>query len=90
MVSIMRGDGYVHPTLGIGHDVVKKFSLTARQEGISLLSVALRDEHFAAYFSRLSDLKRSILNGDFEEYVGSAYERAAINREYARGVAGRT
>lgn len=89
MVAIMRGDGYVHPQYGVGHSTVKAFSKRAKEEGKPLLEVALQDQHFSQYFSRLSELKRNILQGQLELYVGSSAQRTAINKDYARTVARR-
>ena len=89
MVAILRGDGYVHPQHGIGHDAVKIFSRLAKQQQRPLLEVALEDKHFAAYFSRLNDTKVKILQGQLELYTGSAGKRTEINNQYARTIARR-
>jgi len=53
---------------------------------ILLLGVALEDTEFSELFNALPDYKIEILQGGLEGYLGSAYERAEINRDYARSV----
>jgi adenylosuccinate lyase len=89
MVTILRGQGWVHPTYGAGHDFVKEMAKEAKRTGRPLLEVAHHDFDFEHLFQSLPDREQDILNGRLEEYVGSSPERTAINLEYARGVASR-
>jgi adenylosuccinate lyase len=86
MVAITRKYGWLHPEYGVGHDAVKRFSQVAKKEGLGLLEIALKDGHFVKLFGEMSADERAILEGRLELYVGSAFERAGKNVEYARKV----
>ncbi len=79
MVTILRGEGWVHPTYGVGHDFVKEMGKIAIREKRPLLEVALKDSEFANLYQRLSDTKQRILNGEVELYLGTCRERTDIN-----------
>ena len=84
MVSILRGEGWVHPEHGDGHEFVKVISRTAKSQQIPLLSVALQDEHFGVVYNGISSTKRAILGGELDLYTGDSRERALKNIKYAR------
>ncbi len=86
MVTILRGEGWVHSQYGEGHYFVKKASQTAKKERIPLLEIALRDAEFHAVYDRLPLHKKDILSGKLELYVGDSKERAKRNLEYARSI----
>lgn len=88
MVAILRGHGYVHPKHGVGHEAVKEFSKVAKRENQPLIAVALDDEHFKGFYNGLTQKERDILDGRLEFYLGSSLDRARLNMEYARKVAG--
>lgn len=86
MVAILRGQGYIHPQYGVGHDAVKKFSQAARGNGQKLIDVARQDVHFAEFFETLDFKYKRILEGKLELYLGSAHERLNKNVEYAKAI----
>ncbi len=86
MVAILRGEKWVHPQYGIGHDFVKEMGKRAKKQGGRLLDVSLEDGEFRKLYGSLSETKRDVLNGRLENYLGSAKERTQINIVYAREV----
>ncbi|MEK6894764.1 MAG: lyase family protein [Nanoarchaeota archaeon] len=84
MVAILRGEGWVHPKHGIGHDFVKAMGKEAKSKGRKLLDVSMGDPDFEALHNALSANKRAILAGQIENYLGSAKERMEKNISYAR------
>ena len=84
MVAILRGEGYVHPTSGEGHEFVKVVSRNAKKGGKSLLDEALTDIHFREVYDRLPEQKQRILRGELELYLGHSLERARQNIAFAR------
>lgn len=84
MVAILRGERWVHPVHGVGHDFVQAMARRAKKEGKPLLAVALMDEEFKQLHRLLPKKKQDILAGKLELYLGSAAERAEQNRAYAR------
>ena len=87
MVAILRGEQWVHPEYGVGHNFVKEMGKKAKQEGKFLLEVSLRDKNFRElYDNKLSNKKRMILQGDVGEYIGHSMGRAEMNIGYARDV----
>jgi len=86
MVAILRGEGWVHPEYGVGHDFVKEMGKRAKKQGERLLDVSLKDPEFNRLYRSIPESKREILNGELENYLGSAEERTRINVEYARHV----
>lgn len=83
MTAILRGEGWMHSKYGVGHEFVKKMVQTAKKSGAGLLDVCLEDGEFREVYDGLSEVKQKILNGEMEHYLGSAAERARINRDYA-------
>ncbi len=88
MVTILRGEQWVHPQYGVGHDFVKEMAKAARTFGQGLLEVAMQDAPFARVFGSLDDRKQRILRGELEEYTGFAPQRAASNIAKARAYVG--
>jgi len=87
MVAILRGHGFNHPELGVGHDAVKQFAKRAMAERRRLLDVALDDPAFNKFYNNeLGDEEKRILNGELELYTGAAKEKTRINLEYAEKV----
>jgi len=86
MVAILRGEGWVHSKLGVGHDFVKAMVKEAKRSNRKLVYVCQEDKEFLELYQRLPVIKQYILQGELERYVGSAKERAAINIAYARRV----
>ena len=84
MTAILRGEGWVHSTLGVGHDFVKVMARKAITTGKGLLEVCNQDTEFLAIYERLPLLNQEILQGKLEHYVGSARQRAQMNISYAR------
>ncbi|MFA5744065.1 MAG: lyase family protein [Candidatus Nanoarchaeia archaeon] len=84
MTAILRGEGWSHSTLGVGHDFVKKMSIIAKQEKKELFSVCLNDNEFAKLYSELNDFKKLILNGKLENYLGFSQTRLIENINLAR------
>jgi len=79
MVTILRGEGWVHPTYGVGHDFVKEIGKIAIREKKPLLDVALEDPFFSKLFKELPFYKQDILAGKVQVYLGTCDERTAIN-----------
>lgn len=79
MVAILRGEGWVHPEYGVGHDFVKVAGRKAKKEKRKLIDVAMEDEHFREVYGRLTELKQETLKGQLEYYVGSSRKRARAN-----------
>ena len=88
MVTILRGERWVHSKYGVGHDFVKEMGKIAKKEGRNLLSVCLKDSEFQGIYKDLSENKIRILKGQMEEYTGSSKERAKINRDYCYDLIG--
>lgn len=86
MVAILRGEKWVHPEYGVGHDFVKEMGKRAKKQGENLLDVSLRDSEFNKLYQSLPRNKKEILKGKLENYLGSSKERTKINIEYARDV----
>ena len=86
MVAILRGEGWVHSKLGVGHDFVKVMAKEAKSSDRKLLYVCQQDKEFLELYQRLNVIKQCILHGELETYVGSAKERTNINIAYARSV----
>ena len=86
MTAILRGQGWMHPELGVGHDFVKHSAREAKKQGKNLLETALDDSDFAELHDGLTDMKTRILNGDAGQYLGSAKERLKNNVFYAQNV----
>lgn len=82
MVTILRGEGWVHSKYGVGHNFVREMGGIAKQKGRNLLSVCSEDKEFLKIYMKLSEKKQNILNGQMEEYIGSSKERAKLNRKY--------
>ncbi|MBW3000008.1 hypothetical protein KY339_05020 [Candidatus Woesearchaeota archaeon] len=87
MVAILRGEKWIHPKYGIGHDFVKEMGKRAKKKNMPLLKVALKDHEFRDFYKKLHPDKRDILEGKLEKYIGSSIERAERNISYARNVA---
>jgi adenylosuccinate lyase len=87
MVAILRGEKWIHPKYGTGHDFVKKIGIKAKKKKKPLLEVALKDSEFKKVYKKLHPDKRNILEGKLEKYIGSSIERAERNISYARNVA---
>jgi adenylosuccinate lyase len=79
MVTILRGEGWVHPTYGVGHDFVKEIGKMAIRKKKPLLEVALEDPFFSKLFNELPFYKQDILSGKVQVYLGTCDERTAIN-----------
>lgn len=84
MVTILRGEGWVHPKYGVGHDFVKGIGKTAIKTRRPLLDVALEDAEFSRLYESLPEGKQRILCGDLELYLGSCLQRTEINIAEAR------
>ncbi len=87
MTAILRGEKWVHPIYGVGHDFVKEMSKKSQREGKPLLELCLGDGEFKALYEKLPEKKKDILAGQIELYIGSAKERTRINLEHARKTA---
>jgi len=81
MTAILRGEAWIHPELGVGHDFVKKMSVLAKHEKKPLLEVCLEDEDFQKVFENLTNEKQTILKGGLELYTGFAKEKLFKNIE---------
>jgi adenylosuccinate lyase len=84
MVAILRGEAWVHPVYGVGHDFVKEMGKRAQKSGEGLLDTSMKDEHFAGLYADLPTNKRAILRGELENYLGFAKQLAIDNIKYAR------
>lgn len=89
MTAILRGEGFVHSTYGVGHDFVKAIGKKAKINNKPLINIALQDPEFTAVYYTLSNEKQRILNGELELYTGSAHTRAKDNIAYAREIISR-
>ncbi len=88
--AILKGEKFVHPKYGIGHDFVKEIGKKAKLQKRNLLEVALEDDSFKIVHNNLSQNKKDILQGQIEKYTGSAKERARINLNYVKSVISKT
>ena len=86
MVAILRGEGWIHPTYGEGHNFVKQIAREAKQNRLPLLDVALKDNHFKTLYDSLPEKKRKILEGNMEYYIGFSKDRARENIKFSRQV----
>lgn len=86
MVAILRGEKWVHPEYGVGHDFVKEIGKRAKREGKPLLDVALEDSEFRTLYEGLPENKSTILRGKLENYIGSSRTRAQRNLKYVKSV----
>lgn len=84
--TVLRGEGFVHPTYGVGHSFVKEIGKVAQKENRPLFEVAMEDEYFAAMYEGLDVEKKAVLGGDMTQYLGSEKERILENLAYARNV----
>lgn len=84
MVTILKGEGFVHSEYGTSHEFVKEMSRKAKSQGRTLLGVCEENEEFCGVYSDLPQFKRDILEGELEDYLDSADEKARKNIEYAR------
>ncbi len=90
MVAILRGQQWIHPEYGVGHNFVKKMGILSQKSGRPLLEVSLEDSYFRDLFAdTLSEDHRDILRGKLEKYTGSSVERANRNITYAKSVVGK-
>jgi len=89
MVAILRGEKWIHLEHGVGHAFVKEIGKRAKRDGRFLLSVALDDSDFRELYGGLSEIKRAILDGELENYLGSSKDRQQLNLEYVREVIGK-
>jgi adenylosuccinate lyase len=79
LVAILRGEGWVHPKYGVGHDFVKKKGIEAKTTGKSLREVCMTDQEFVDLYNKLPELKQNIIDGKIELYLGSAKDRMEEN-----------
>jgi len=86
MVAILRGEQWIHSKYGLGHSFVKEIGKIAKSTGRNLLEIALEDSEFTKVYDELPEMKKTILKGDLSWYLGSSFERAKHNREYARNI----
>ncbi|MBS3149825.1 hypothetical protein J4455_04000 [Candidatus Woesearchaeota archaeon] len=86
MVAILRGEGWVHSKLGVGHDFVKAMAKEAKTRAVRLIDVCQEDKEFSELYDGLPKTKQEILQGQLEKYTGSAKERANLNIAYAKKV----
>ena len=84
MTAILRGEGWAHPELGIGHDFVKEKAKEAKKRNMKLVDVCLEDDEFTKMYDNLPESKQEVLQGKFENYMVSAKERARKNVNNAR------
>ena len=84
MVTILRGEKWIHSEYGVGHDFVKEMGKKAKREKRKLINVCLSDDKFLRMFKNLPQNKKDILNGEMEKYTGSAKKRAKMNIDYSR------
>lgn len=84
MTSILRGEGWSHSSLGVGHDFVKKMSIIAKKEKKNLMDVCMKDNEFKELFNNLEERKQLILQGNLEYYTGFASEKMINNVNQAR------
>lgn len=89
MVTILRGEGWVHSEHGVGHEFVRVMGQQAQKEGKSLIEKSREDREFELLYESLPMNKQEILNGGLEFYTGSARQRALMNIAYALDVAKR-
>ena len=88
MTAILRASGWVHPKHGVGHDAVKVYARQARKDGATLLVTARNDPEFELAYQQLPTQHQRTLNGELEQYLGSAKDRARHNIDYARSAIG--
>jgi adenylosuccinate lyase len=84
MTAILRGEGWNHSNLGIGHDFVKKMSIKAKKEKKNLMDVCMKDDEFVQLYNSLEDKKKLILQGNLEYYTGFANDKMINNINLAR------
>jgi adenylosuccinate lyase len=89
MTAILRGEKWVHPKYGVGHEFVKEMGRRVIKEKRPLIEVSLEDPDFRKVYDGLTPLKKDILGGKLEFYIGSAHERAKENVKYAHQVIGK-
>jgi len=86
MVTILKGENFIHPEYGLPHDFVKKMAQKSKGENKKLMDVCFEDDIFTKKFNSLSEDKKRILSGEIENYIGFDKKRAKENIEYARSV----
>ena len=89
MVAVLRGEKWIHPEYGVGHDFVKEIGKRSKIEKRNLFEVALEDKYFKTLYNNLPLNKQEILHGKLENYTGSAKERARLNLDYVESVVGK-
>ncbi len=86
MVTILKGEGWVHSKYGVGHDFVKEIGKRAKKERRPLLDIALEDSEFKTLYDNLSENKAEILLGKLEKYLGSSITRTQQNLKYVKSM----
>ena len=83
-VTILRGEGFIHSKLGVGHKFVTEMSIKVRKNKSKLVDESLKDEEFKSMYESLPETKKRILNGELELYLGCAKQKTLMNINYAR------
>ncbi|MDD5182037.1 MAG: lyase family protein [Candidatus Nanoarchaeia archaeon] len=83
MVTILKGENFIHSKYGMPHDFVKEMTKKAKKSKSGLLEISLQDEEFKKTYEMLDSKKKEMISGRIELYIGNAYEKAVKNMEYA-------
>ena len=84
--TILKGEKFIHPVFGLPHDFIKEKAKVSKSEKRKFIDVCKEDKHFMETYENMSDLKKSILDGQIENYLGFHKKRAKDNISYARRV----
>jgi len=86
LVTVLKGEFFYHPEYGLPHNFVKEMAKKSKTNGSKLIDVCLEDDCFNELFDSLPDVKKEILKGGLENYLGFSRKRALDNINYARAV----
>lgn len=86
MLTILKGEGFIHPEYGLAHDFVKKMAQRSKSQHEAVVKTSMEDPYFREAYKTLPEKKEKILEGKLELYLGFAKERARENIEYAKSI----
>jgi adenylosuccinate lyase len=87
MVCILKGEEFTHSKYGLPHSFVKEMAKSVKTDKTKkLIDQCLKDDEFKTCYENMSNENQRILQGEVELYIGNAYERARINRDFIEGI----
>ena len=84
--TILKGENFIHPEYGLPHSFVKEKAKESKRDKRKFIQVCKEDSEFLEVYKKMPEFKRSILEGEMENYLGSHQKRAMENVAYARSI----